>query len=423
MAQDLEKAIIALAMLDQRVAEMVASVLSEEDFESPAMRAAFAAIKETGASDPFLIASLVDERYRADIFSAAQIGLECLDGASREQLARQYLIALMKERLAKQFSRRLSEIALKVHRTPALLEEAIAEAESVVAEALAQFPAEVEREEWLKQIAEAVCGEKQFLSTGIAKLDWALRSAAPGDLFVVAGRTSVGKTAFAIQSAVSCAINGKRVLYVTLEMRKVEITLRFLSHLGFIPLNWFFGAGSEALATNLASALRAFERLPIKILDPSAHADAFGTPQLALSLQRFSPDIVVIDYLHLMASAKDEGMVEALSELSRELKRLALRFDCLIIGLSQINRTAAPSEADLEQIYYSSALAHAASQVLMLRPTDLVIASPALRIISLALVKNRNGPVLQVESLFIPRLMRFIATEKEVIDGLKKARR
>jgi len=138
-------------------------------------------------------------------------------------------------------------------------------------------------------------------------------------------------------------------------------------------------------------------------------------------LQSLAPDIVVIDYLHLMASAQDTGMVEALSELSRELKRLALRYQCIIVGLSQINRTAQASEADIEQIYYSSAIAHTASQVLMLRPKKTVeivqsnMRTITVREIELALVKNRNGPTISITSLFIPMLMRFCELPPEEI--------
>jgi replicative DNA helicase len=105
-----------------------------------------------------------------------------------------------------------------------------------------------------------------------------------------------------------------------------------------------------------------------------------------------------------MASAKDEGMVEALAELSRELKRLALRYRCVIVGLSQINRTAHASEADLEQIYYSSALGHAASQVLMLRPQEKdkdKSEKDNTRDIECAIVKNRNGPIVKVHDRFL----------------------
>lgn len=423
---DIERAIIALALSDRAVAEFIASALSEDDFKNPSLKEAFIALKKVIVNsefiDPFTVVLAVpDERSRSEILGSISLGFEALDGKSKEELAKQYVVTLMKQRLAEQFAHRLSVIAEQVRRTPLSLDEAIADAENAVAETLAKYPAEIENEDILKHIAELMAGgDNRVMSTGIQKLDWALRSAAAGDLFVIAGRTSVGKTAFAIQIAVNSALNGRRVLYVTLEMKRTEIALRFLSHIGFIPVGWFYSAAKNERILNLPFALRTFQKLPIKIVDPSAHSDAFDTPQFALALQRYMPDIAVIDYLHLMASAKDEGMVEALSELSRELKRLALRYQCVIIGLSQINRTAQASEADLEQIYYSSALAHAASQVLMLRPSQKVKTDPdsKFRVIELALVKNRNGPVTTVNSIFVPSLMRFVSCEEEVARGL-----
>jgi replicative DNA helicase len=80
--------------------------------------------------------------------------------------------------------------------------------------------------------------------------------------------------------------------------------------------------------------------------------------------------------------------------------------------LSQINRTAHASEADLEQIYYSSALGHAASQVLMLRPQEKEKDKDKseknnTRDIECAIVKNRNGPLVKVMTVFCPSVMRF----------------
>jgi replicative DNA helicase len=207
--------------------------------------------------------------------------------------------------------------------------------------------------------------------------------------------------------AVESALVQRRVLYVSLEMRKSEMVSRFLAHIGFVSLGFFFAPRPhDANAPLTLQAYKFLKQLPIKIIDASAFSETFDTPQLAIALQTYSPDIVVIDYLHLMASAKDEGMVEALAELSRELKRLALRYRCVIVGLSQINRTAHASEADLEQIYYSSALGHAASQVLMLRPKE-TIGTSNLRYVECAIVKNRNGPLVKALTVFCPSVMRF----------------
>jgi replicative DNA helicase len=121
-----------------------------------------------------------------------------------------------------------------------------------------------------------------------------------------------------------------------------------------------------------------------------------------------------------MASAKDEGMPTALADLAKDLKRLAIQHDAIIVGLSQINRTVDPEEASLENIYYSSALAFAASQVLMIRPVErkATATDPQEKkrqefapLVELALEKNRNGPVGTVKAHFLKRLMRFVAED------------
>jgi replicative DNA helicase len=281
------------------------------------------------------------------------------------------------------------------------------------------------------QIAAAVSQRDTYPVTGIPKLDECLVSLSPGDLFIIAGRTSIGKTAFAIQMAINAAIHNRRVLYVSLEMRKEELLLRFLSHLSFQPVGDFYRPplprsdnDSRPAAFELATTFAAhyLAALPIHIIDSAAYPEAFDIPHLATLLHTTQAKFVVIDYLHLMASAKDEGLPTALADLARDLKRLAIQHDAVIVGLSQINRAADPEEASLENLYYSSALAFAASQVLMIRPVEKKREEAAMDederkrqeftpVVRLALEKNRNGPVRTVKAHFLKRLMRFVATE------------
>jgi replicative DNA helicase len=288
------------------------------------------------------------------------------------------------------------------------------------------------------QIAAAVSQRDTYPVTGIPELDECLVSLSPGDLFVVAGRTSIGKTAFAIQMAVNAAIHHRRVLYISLEMRREELILRFLSHLSFQPVGDFYRpplprsdndpkpAAFELATTFAAHYLAA---LPIHIIDSAAYPEAFDIPHLATLLHTTQAKFVVIDYLHLMASAKDEGLPTALADLAKDLKRLAIQHDAVIVGLSQINRTVDAHQASLENLYYSSALAFAASQVLMIRPAKKTRESisedeeeeeekqPQQKeqelapIVHLALDKNRNGPVGRVKARFLKRLMRFVAED------------
>jgi replicative DNA helicase len=422
----LEKSLLSLAIHDYKVAELLTTMLTEDYFEDPVHKKVFVALKKLVDTqsyiDPFSVATSIQD-FDGSLLKLTNFGFENLDGQAREKIALERIKMLKRVTLAKSLAKRLSELASSAIRSPNNLTEVIAEAENAIGEVLARFELDESDElPLLAQVRSLLNREKQGVVTGLPTLDSALVSAAPGDLFVVAGRTSVGKTAFAIQLAIKSALTGKRVVYVTLEMRQQEILARFLAHSGMFPMGWF-SSKRASLIKPLALSIRLFNQLRIEIVDPSINPEAFDVPQLAMILQKFSPQIVIIDYLHLMASAKDDGMVEALSDLSRELKRLALRFGCIIVGLSQINRTAQASEADLEQIYYSSAIAHTASQVVMLRPMQMPpIQLPAfqeenskIRPINLALTKNRNGPTVTVPALFIAPLMRFVELDQITI--------
>jgi replicative DNA helicase len=412
--KELEQALIALAVIDKQVAEFLSSC-GDEIFTDPVHRSIFneirSLISNNGSINPLVVAARLPESYRRVLRSSLQLALETLDSQSRIALARDYVVELAKQQIAQKLATQLGELSKQLQSQPKILEEALAEVQAAVGEALVRYSSLDGADPEFEDLREIFNRPSELIKTGIPELDSALKSTAPGDLFVIAGRTSVGKTAFAIQMAVESALVQRRVLYVSLEMRKSEMVSRFLAHIGFVSLGFFFAPRPhDANAPLTLQAYKFLKQLPIKIIDASAFSETFDTPQLAIALQTYSPDIVVIDYLHLMASAKDEGMVEALAELSRELKRLALRYRCVIVGLSQINRTAHASEADLEQIYYSSALGHAASQVLMLRPQEKdkdKSEKDNTRDIECAIVKNRNGPLVKVMTVFCPSVMRF----------------
>lgn len=411
---ELERALIALALLDRKACDIVLN-LDETYFDDPVMKQAFIALKSFKTTNPnadcdiFTLASmLTDEHAKKSLFQVSMLGYQSFDGQVKERLATEFVRQLTKAKIAKDLRVTLNDVSSKLISNPHELAVHLSRLQDAIGQALVRLAdiSDDEDDEFV-EFREIFSRKEQLVVSGIPTLDDALRSVVKGDLFVVAGRTSVGKTALAIQLAANSALMGKKVLYVTLEMKRSEIFSRFLSHIGFVRMNFFFNPSHRQthVLKQLALAYNTFKRLNIKIIDSSAYSEAFDTPQLALAMQSFSPDIVVIDYLHLMA-AKDEGMVEALAELSRELKRLALRYDSVIIGLSQINRTAEASEADLENIYYSSALGHAASQVLMIRPKQV---ADNYRIVELALTKNRNGRVVAVKSVFCPAVMRFVA--------------
>jgi replicative DNA helicase len=441
MSVELERALIALSVIDVEIAQKVIQAVSEDDFADTLSQKVFRALRQSRPDDipsPFALATKLPLTDRAQFLALLETGYQSLDGDERRSLAEALVAEVRKAAVARAVQARLQR-AIEECKDPQQVDAMLSSLASDLMALQARLP---HRKETalpsptdILQIAAAVSERATYPVTGIPKLDECLVSLSPGDLFIVAGRTSIGKTAFAIQMAVHAAVHNRRVLYVSLEMRKEELLLRFLSHLSFQPVGDLYRpprpysdndpkpAAFELATTFAAHYLAA---LPIHIVDSSAYPEAFDIPHLATLLHTTQAKFIVIDYLHLMASAKDEGMPTALADLAKDLKRLAIQHDAVIVGLSQISRTVGPEAATLEHLYYSSALAFAASQVLIIRPVKKKKAEGASEeeeqggeeqqqefapIVRLALEKNRNGPVGRVKARFLKRLMRFVAAE------------
>jgi replicative DNA helicase len=435
MSVELERALIALSVIDAEIAQKVAQAISEDDFADALSQKVFRALRQSRPDEmpsPFALATKLSPNDRAQFLTLLETGYQSLDGDERRALAEALIAEVRKAAITWAAQARLQR-ALEECKDPQQIDAMLSSLASDLMALQARLP---HRKETalpsptdILQIAAAVSQRDTCPATGIPQLDECLASLSPGDLFIIAGRTSIGKTALAIQMATNFAIHNRRVLYISLEMRKEELILRFLSHLSFQPVGDFYRpplprseldpkpAAFELATTFAAHYLAA---LPIHIVDSAAYPEAFDIPHLATLLHTTQAKVVVIDYLHLMASAKDEGMPTALADLARDLKRLAIQHDAVIIGLSQINRTVDPEEASLENIYYSSALAFAASQVLMIRPVErkATATDPQEKkrqefapLVELALEKNRNGPVGTVKAHFLKRLMRFVAED------------
>jgi replicative DNA helicase len=446
MSVELERALIALSVIDAEIAQKVIQAVSEDDFADALSQKVFQALRQSRPDEipsPFALATRLSPNDRAQFLTLLEMGYQSLDGDERRSLAEALIAEVRKAAVARAAKERLQRAIQDCEdsqKIDALLSSLASDLMTLQARLPHRKETALPSPTDILQIAAAVSQRETYPVTGIPKLDECLASLSPGDLFIVAGRTSIGKTAFAIQMAVHAAVHNRRVLYVSLEMRKEELLLRFLSHLSFQPVGDFYrpprpysDSDPRPAAFELATTFAAhyLAALPIHIIDSSAYPEAFDIPHLATLLHTTQAKFVVIDYLHLMASAKDEGMPTALADLAKDLKRLAIQHDAVIVGLSQINRAVDAHQASLENLYYSSALAFAASQVLMIRPAKKTRESVSedeeeeeeedkqskqkeqelAQIVHLALDKNRNGPVGKVKARFLKRLMRFVAED------------
>jgi len=264
--------------------------------------------------------------------------------------------------------------------------------------------------------------------TGIKRLDWILHPILPGDLVVVAGRTSIGKTMFALQMAVNLAMMGEKVMFVSLEMTRPQIVIRLFAHLAFVSVRKIFqsrllvysedeGENRKTFLTRegykIANAYALLRRLPLLIVDGTKIAESFSVARLTSEIILHKPKWVFIDYLHLMEMPTDDASISpaGINKLVRDIKTVALRFKIPIVALSQINRQAEMDKVSLENLYYSSGIAHTASQVIILRERKSSDRQSDLRDIEISVEKNRHGKTGAVRAVFIRPLMRFAAAE------------
>jgi replicative DNA helicase len=254
-------------------------------------------------------------------------------------------------------------------------------------------------------------------STGFTDLDKKLQGIQNGDLIIVAGRPSMGKTSFAMNIAENVLTNDDTdgaVLIFSLEMPGESLTTRMLS--GMSKLDQQNVRSGMLRDDQLKILLQEGERLknlPLWIDDSSlltpmelrAKARRLARSEGGLSL-------IVVDYLQLMQlPTSAENRVNQISEISRALKSLAKELDVPVIALSQLNRAVEqrpnkrPIMADLRD---SGAIEQDADVILFIYRDEVYNEdSEQGNKAEIIIGKQRNGPIGTVHLTFLKEYTRF----------------
>jgi replicative DNA helicase len=216
-----------------------------------------------------------------------------------------------------------------------------------------------------------------------------------GRVVVIAARPSVGKTSLGVQVGLNVAGDGHRVLVLSQEMPRGDLTDRIAANLGRVSLA-LLATGippndGDAWA-RVVEATECAAALPIEIDDqPALSLLAIRSKAQMVKAQR-GLDVLLLDYLQLCsATDRKASRHHQIEEISRGLKTLAKELDICVIVLSQINRDVAkadrePTLADLKE---SGAIEEDADIVLLLHPrTEL---SDGAQLLAAILAKNRQG--------------------------------
>lgn len=253
------------------------------------------------------------------------------------------------------------------------------------------------------------------LETGFRDLDKLVLGLEAGDLVIVAGRPSMGKTLFAMNLVEQVAISKKKpALIFSLEMSAESLVMRMLSSLGRIHQSKVrSGQLEEDDWPRLTSAVSIVSQAPIFIDDIASLSPTELRARVRRMTRRHGQlGIVVVDYLQLMhmPGARESRTIEV-SEISRTLKCVAKEMGVPIIVLSQLNRSLEqrqdkrPVMSDLRE---SGAIEQDADIISFIYRDEVYNEdSPDKGSAEIIIAKQRNGPIGKVKLTFLGQFCRF----------------
>jgi replicative DNA helicase len=257
-------------------------------------------------------------------------------------------------------------------------------------------------------------GQLTGVATGYTDLDRMTAGLQPGDLVIVAGRPSMGKTTLALNIAENAAIAGNTPVAVfSMEMSREQLSMRMISSLGRVDQSHLrTGMFGDEDWARINSAIAQMKAAPVYIDD----SGALTPTEVRARARRLSRErglgLIVIDYLQLMqVPGTKENRATEISEISRSLKALAKELKLPVIALSQLNRSVEqrtdkkPVMSDLRE---SGAIEQDADVIILIYREEVYDPdTPRKGIADIIIAKQRNGPTGEVHLTFLGKYTRF----------------
>jgi replicative DNA helicase len=251
--------------------------------------------------------------------------------------------------------------------------------------------------------------------TGYKDLDMMTSGLQPGDLVIIAGRPSMGKTSLALNIAEYVAIDtGLPAAIFSMEMASTQLVSRLIGSVGKLNQHKMrTGQLDDNDWEKLSYALGQLNEAPI-FIDEGSALNPYEVRARARRLHKQCGKLglVVIDYLQLMGLAgSSENRATEISEISRSLKSLAKELNVPVVALSQLNRSVEqrpdkrPVMSDLRE---SGAIEQDADVIMFIYRDEVYNPeSPDKGVAEIILAKQRNGPVGRVKLTFLGEFTKF----------------
>ena len=260
------------------------------------------------------------------------------------------------------------------------------------------------------------------LASGFYDLDSLTQGFQKSDLIILAGRPSMGKTAFVLNITENILKNYKLpIIFFSLEMSKEQLIYRLLSNeTGISQTRLKLGNLYKEDWNKLKKSIQLYSKLPFFINDePNITIYDLRSKIKKIIFEQSNIGLIVIDYLQLLLNSKikTENRVQELSQITRSLKAIAKEFQTPIIALSQLSRNVEnrinkrPILSDLRE---SGSIEQDADLVLMLYRENYYNSTTEkfekLAPAELIIAKHRNGPLGVVKLSFQTDPTKFVNT-------------
>ena len=253
------------------------------------------------------------------------------------------------------------------------------------------------------------------ISTGFIELDNMTSGLQDSDLVIVAGRPSMGKTAFAMNLVEHAVLNqDKPILVFSMEMPADSLIIRMLSSIGRIDQTRLRNGKLEQEDwPKLSAAVTKLKDVPLYIDDtPALTPTEIRSRARRVAREHGGLGMIMVDYLRLMQVAgSSDGRTAEISEISRSLKAIAKEFKVPMVALSQLNRSLEqrPNKRPVNSDLRESGAIEQDADVIMFIYRDEVYheESEEKGIAEIIIGKQRNGPIGICRLAFIGQYTRF----------------
>ena len=427
---DAEAAVIGGLLLDSenQAYDKIADIVSERDFYHTENKEVFKVIQslseESKVTDLLTVSDYLDSSTEFEPKPSIEYLSEIVESTAGNSNITEYAKIIREKALLRELIQISSEIAQSAYKpegkSPSELVD-IAESHIFeIAERGNRNMVFAEMSDLVKQTYDELDKRSQGggnitgVSSGFRELDNLTAGLQNGELIIIAGRPSMGKTAFALNIAEHTALADENpVAIFSMEMSASSLAQRMISSLGRVNAHSIkTGQLEEKDWNRVDGAIQQIKNAPIYI-DDTPSLTPIELRARARRIQREKGlSLIVIDYLQLMSvHGNKENRATEISEISRNLKALARELNIPIIALSQLNRSVEqrtdkqPQMSDLRE---SGAIEQDADLIAFIYREEVYDPDTDKKGVALINVaKQRNGSIGQFNLTFLGRYTRF----------------